>query len=86
VAADDADLIREALRSVLRADASNGKALEAKAAAARQLAKLAGLADDDAKADEQELAPDPMRDLDDEFTAYRERRARRRPAARRRSA
>jgi hypothetical protein len=66
VATDDAELIRQALRDVLRAEGTSGKALEAKAAAARQLAKLEGLMPDDEKVSgEPELAPDPMADLDE---------------------
>jgi hypothetical protein len=62
---DDADLIREGLRAVLRSENTSGKALEAKAAAARQLAKMEGLmlGNDEAAGDDG-MAPDPFRDLE----------------------
>ncbi|MDA0179026.1 hypothetical protein OJ997_01870 [Solirubrobacter phytolaccae] len=78
MAADDEDLIREALRAVLASDGSNsGKALEAKASAARALGRLNGMdafAKDGAVADEfAGLPPDPFADMD-EWEAARLRR------------
>lgn len=73
---DDVELIKEGLRAVLRAPGTSGKALEAKASAARQLAALDGLVKgrDDAKDDE--LLEDPMADLED-LERQRQKRARR---------
>jgi len=65
VPSSDEELIKEALRAVLGSENVSGKALEAKAAAARQLAKLNGLAvaDESSGGAEGELPPDPMADL-----------------------
>lgn len=48
---------------MLGSEGTSGKALEAKAAAARQLAKLNGLAVADESGGGEELPPDPMADL-----------------------
>lgn len=63
---DDAELIRESLRGILRSEGTSGKAIEAKAAAARQLAKMQGLMPDgdDKLGDDDVQAPDPFADLD----------------------
>ena len=72
----DEDLIKQALREVLRAPGTSGKALEAKASAARQLAVLEGLLKVAAAAPEDEAeAPDPYEDLD-RLEAQRQKRAR----------
>ena len=78
MASSDADLIRESLRKVLRADGVSGKHLEAKAAAARQLAKMEGLLGEMDPQKAQESAPDPMTDFDELALARERRRSRRR--------
>jgi len=78
VASSDADLIRESLRKVLTAEGTSGKHLEAKAAAARQLAKMEGLLGENEAERGQESAPDPMVDFDELALARERRRSRRR--------
>lgn len=85
VAKSDADLIADALRAVLASEGTSGKALAAKAQAARQLGLLTGLiksADEAAAAAAEDgLAPDPMADLqEDELARQRRLRTRRRSA------
>lgn len=71
----DEALLERALREMLEAPASSGKALEAKASAARQFAALKGIGQGAGAASGGEAVPDPMEDLNDEVGERRRRRA-----------
>jgi hypothetical protein len=78
----DKDLIMRGLREIIAAPGTSGKALESKAAAARQLARMEGLlptaAERKHELEEEEFGgPDPMADLDElAVRRARKRRAR----------
>jgi hypothetical protein len=59
-APDPREELITALRAILAAPGTSGKALEAKASAARQLARLQSLVPHAGAEEEQELPPDPI--------------------------